>query len=58
MATINVQMLLSVFEMMIETRYFEIVKSKDVEFLDLSSRIMKETFDHRDVLKKRTDSLK
>ncbi|PKN63754.1 MAG: hypothetical protein CVU57_17615 [Deltaproteobacteria bacterium HGW-Deltaproteobacteria-15] len=42
----------------LETRYFEIVKSKDLEFQDLSSAIMKETFDHRDSLKMKVDSLK
>lgn len=42
----------------LETRYFEIVKSKDLEFLELSSKVMKETFDHRNTLKKKLDSLK
>jgi len=42
----------------LETRYFEIVKSKDLEYQQLSSTVMKETFDHRDTLKKKLDFLK
>jgi rubrerythrin len=42
----------------LESRYFEIVKSRDLEFQDLSSRIMKETFDHREALKRKIDALK
>jgi len=42
----------------LEARYFEIVKSKDLEYQQLSSTVMKETFDHRDTIKKKLDFLK
>lgn len=42
----------------LESKYFEVVKSRDLEFQNLSSTIMKETWDHKGVLRKRCDSLK
>ena len=42
----------------LESRYFEVVKSRDLEFLDLSSAIMKETVDHRETLTKKIGTLK
>jgi hypothetical protein len=43
---------------LLETRYFEIVKSRDLEFLDLSSAVIKETVYHGETLKKKIGTLK
>lgn len=49
---------MDVEQSILESKYFEIVKSKDLEFQNLSSTVMKETWDHRNILKKKVDTLK